>query len=566
MHMDCKKVILREQDARGQVLDHLGLVSSVISRLKLIEKIDARVKVSKEKGAKITMGQRLAAMILNGLGFTDDRLYMFPQFLENKPVERLLGKGLLASDFNDDALGRLLDAVSDYGVTPLFSEIALDIGVAEGLLGPSAHFDTTSINVYGEYEEAGQPSSTTSFEKDGDIAPFKLAYGHSKDHRCDLKQMVLNLATTGAAGFPIWMESHSGNASDKKILQAGAARMHAFCEQLKTSPKFLYVGDSAFYERCVKEKVLFLWLSRVPERLKEAKKWLHMEDCAFTWSPLGNGYKMAPLPDAQYGEVEQRWIMIHSEKAAARELKTLQRQIQKERDAYEKVLWHLSNKDFKCAHDATQAGIGAVKSLKYHQVTWSITSVEKHEGAGRPKKGALPVKVGCRIAGDLAEDAASINLIKLRKGRFILATNQLDKGILPDADLLPEYKKQYKTEHGFAFIKGDTFEVASIFLKTPSRIEALMMVMTLCLMVYSFAQYQLRQALEAANETIPNQLKKPTKSPSIAWVFRLFHGVQLWIVQQNEMTQQLVVNLNSLLKRIIKYFGPNAEQIYSASG
>jgi transposase len=78
--------------------------------------------------------------------------------------------------------------------------------------------------------------------------------------------------------------------------------------------------------------------------------------------------------------------------------------------------------------------------------------------------------------------------------------------------------------------------------------------------------HQLRQALEAANETIPNQLKKPTKSPSIAWVFRLFHGVQIWIVQQNEMTQQLVVNLNSLLKRIIKYFGPNAERIYSASG
>ena len=258
--------------------------------------------------------------------------------------------------------------------------------------------------------------------------------------------------------------------------------------------------------------------------------------------------------------------MIHSEKAATRELKTLQRQIQKEREAYEKVLWHLSHKDFKCEHDASQAGIETAKPLKYHQVTWSITPVEKYDGAGRPKKGVLPVNVGCRIAGTLAEDTIRVNLIKLRKGRFILATNQLDNDLLPDADLLPEYKKQYKTEHGFAFIKGDTFEVASIFLKTPSRIEALMMVMTLCLMVYSFAQHQLRQALEAANETIPNQLKKPTKSPSIAWVFRLFHGVQIWIIQQNEMSQQLVVNLNGLLKRIIKYFGPNAERIYSASG
>lgn len=566
MHMDCKKVILREQDVRSQVLDHLGLVSAVISRLKLIEKVDARIKVSKDKGAKVTMGQRMAAMILNGLGFTDDRLYLFPQFLNNKPVESLLGKGLSARDFNDDALGRLLDAVSDYGVTPFFSEMALDIGLAEGLLGPSAHFDTTSINVYGEYEEPGHLSSATPSEKTGNIAPFKLAYGHSKDRRFDLKQMVLNLATTGAAGFPIWMESHSGNASDKKILQTGAAKMHAFCEQLKNSPKFLYVGDSAFYERCVKEKVLFLWLSRVPERLKEARKWLHMEDSAFTWSPLGNGYKMTPLPDAQYGEVEQRWIMIHSEKAAARELKTLQRQIQKERDAYEKVLWHLSNKDFKCKHDATQAGIRTVKSLKYHQVAWATTTVEKHEGAGRPKKDALPVNVGCRIAGVLAEDAMRINLIKLRKGRFILATNQLDKGMLPDADLLSEYKKQYKTEHGFAFIKGDAFEVASIFLKTPSRIEALMMVMTLCLMVYSFAQHQLRQALVVANATIPNQLKKPTKNPSMAWVFRLFQGVHVWIIHQQDLTQRLVVNLNSLTRRIIKYFGPDAERIYSASG
>ena len=97
--------MLREKDVHGQVLDHLGLVSSVSSRLQLIEKVDARIKVSKDNGAKVTMGQRVAAMILNGLGFTNDRLYLFPQFLENKPIGRLLGQGLSANDFNDDAVG-----------------------------------------------------------------------------------------------------------------------------------------------------------------------------------------------------------------------------------------------------------------------------------------------------------------------------------------------------------------------------------------------------------------------------------------------------------------------------
>ena len=554
--------MLNEEDVHGQVLDHLGLVSSVISRLKLIEKIDARIKVSKDNGAKVTMGQRVAAMILNGLGFTDDRLYLFPQFLENKPIGRLLGQGLSANDFNDDALGRCLDAISDYGVTPFFSEVALEIGLNEGLLGRSAHFDTTSINVYGEYDV---DKSTTPAPLSA-TPTFTITHGHSKDHRPDLKQMVLNLATTGAAAFPVWMESHSGNASDKKILQEGASKMHAFCEQLKNSPTFLYVGDSAFYERCVKAQVPFKWLSRAPERLNEVKKWVQLPEDTFTWQLLGNGYKMTPLLDAVYGDVSQRWIMIFSEKAATRELKTLKKQIQKELDEYSKVVWHLSNQEFKCNHDAQRAGLEAVKGLKYHQVTWTTNPIEKHSGRGRPKKDAALVTLGCRITGEITENSRQIELIKCCKGRFILATNQLDQKVLPDIELLSEYKKQYKTEQGFAFIKGDTFEVASIFLKKPSRIEALMMIMTLCLMVYSFAQYQLRQALEKANETIPDQQKKPTKTPSMAWVFRLFHGIQVWIVRQHDLNQELVVNLNSLKRRIIQYFGPEATRIYSASG
>ena len=73
-------MIIKEENASSQVLDHLGLVASVIKDIGLISKIDERIPVSKEKGAKLTIGQRVAAMILNGLGFMDDRLYVFPGF------------------------------------------------------------------------------------------------------------------------------------------------------------------------------------------------------------------------------------------------------------------------------------------------------------------------------------------------------------------------------------------------------------------------------------------------------------------------------------------------------
>ncbi len=56
----------------------------------------------------------------------------------------------------------------------------------------------------------------------------------------------------------------------------------------------------------------------------------------------------------------------------------------------------------------------------------------------------------------------------LQKGRFILATNQLDKQLLTDEDMLKEYKNQHKTEVSFRFIKGNTFEVSSVFLKKKS--------------------------------------------------------------------------------------------------
>ena len=85
---------------------------------------------------------------------------------------------------------------------------------------------------------------------------------------------------------------------------------------LQDSPSFLHVGDSAMYERCVKEAVEMKWLSRVPERLKEAKKWLTVPDESFLWTELPNGYRMTSLSDACYGDVEQRWILIHSEQAA----------------------------------------------------------------------------------------------------------------------------------------------------------------------------------------------------------------------------------------------------------
>src|SRR5271166_4766517 len=127
-----------------QPLDHLGLVSAVVQDLGLEDKVDSKLPVDAKMGAYVSMGKRVHAMILNGLGFVNTRLYMFSKFFENKPLSRLLGEGVLAEHLNDDAIGRCLDSIYEYGCTKFYAEIAASIAVEQKLLGKSVHHDTTT--------------------------------------------------------------------------------------------------------------------------------------------------------------------------------------------------------------------------------------------------------------------------------------------------------------------------------------------------------------------------------------------------------------------------------------
>ena len=203
------------------------------------------------------------------------------------------------------------------------------------------------------------------------------------------------------------------------------------------------------------------------------------------------------------------------------------------------------------------------KSIKYHElIITQAQEITKYNGQGRPKQGVEPTIIGYKLSIEIVPNSRKIDLLKAQQGRFILATNQLDNKVLTDHDILLEYKDQYKTEQGFRFIKGNAFEVSSVFLKKESRIQALMMVMTLCLMVYSFSELWLHQSLIQDNATVPNQLKKPTQKPSMIWVSRLFYGIHELHLKFEGYIKKYVINLKDVTKQIIGYFGPKAMVIY----
>ena len=131
-------------------LDHLGIIAAIVDELGLVDYINEQLQENDR--AKINAGLVVKAMILNGLGFINSPLYLFSRFFEDKPLEHLLGKGIKASDLNDDRLGRVLDLIFMAGISRLFVGICLKAVEIFKIMMASAHLDSSSISVEGEYK------------------------------------------------------------------------------------------------------------------------------------------------------------------------------------------------------------------------------------------------------------------------------------------------------------------------------------------------------------------------------------------------------------------------------
>ena len=138
-----------------------------------------------------------------------------------------------------------------------------------------------------------------------------------------------------------------------------------------------------------------------------------------------------------------------------------------------------------------------------------------------------------------------------RKGRFIVATNEPDEEKLSDLEMLKNYQGQAKVERGFRFLKDPQFMAATLFVKKPERVEALLFIMTLCLSVYAGLEYRVREKLAAAQETLPNQLGKEVKNPTMRWIFACFNGIHIL----DTADKKLVLNIKPLHLKVLHLLG-----------
>ncbi len=538
-------------------LDHLGLVAGMIRQLGIVKSIDGLFGSKSAVTKNISVGECVAAMIINGLGFANQALYLVPRFFANKPVSRLIGSHLTAEDLNDDNLGRALDRIADVDPTLFFAHVAFPIAMNRKLRRAFGRLDSTSLSLEGSYDGFGDSP---------DEAPqlISVVRGHSKQHRPDLKQVVLSIANTGPCGMPFWSEPLSGNSSDKSSFHNTIARIRSFQKSLKDPEEFCWVADSALYskEHLLRSGEKMLWLTRVPETIKEAKELVEQPSAGVEWLELESGYKIAAYKSS-YGEVAQRWLLVFSPEAHNREMETLNKNLEKECKAMEKALWHLSSEEFACEADCQKRFKEVVSKYKYHTAVCQIKQVARHAQRGRPAKNTAPETFVFKIDEvQVLKNSSVIDKEQNRKGKFILATNDLAHDQLSNEDMLKEYKELSKVERGFRFLKDPRFMLDKLFLKTPNRIAALTAIMTLCLMVYNIAEYDLRQTLVKNGATLPNQLKKQIQNPTLRWIFQLMDGIAEVVTSTGKLQQAVISNIDDVAEKIINLFGKEVQEIY----
>ncbi|MEG4529240.1 IS1634 family transposase [Microcoleus sp. D2_18a_D3] len=531
-------------------LDHLGIVAGIIDEMELVEEVNKKVGISNKE--TLSPGQVMKAMILNGLGFLSAPIYLFDTFFVGKATEHLIGEGVTPEQLNDDRIGRSLDKYHQAGTTQLFTAIAMKAAHKFKVEMNSVHLDSSSISVEGAYktrQEKSQDIETDSSDPPDEMKAIKIVHGYSRDKRPDLKQFIIDTIVSGDGDVPLYLKIDDGNADDKSVF---VARLKEFKNQWTFDG--ICVADSALYTaENLSAMAGMKWITRVPLSIKSARQKISdIEDKDWESAQI-KGYKIAAIT-SEYANIKQRWIVVESDLRKQAALKKIAQQVEKQLESASDSLRKLFRQEFACIADAEIAIKRLSDTWKYHQIT-EIECREKpaKKSTSKQKLENQTNPTVYQVTGQIETRLSVIEVEKIAAGRFILATNILDTQEVSDEQILSEYKAQQSNERGFRFIKDPLFFTSSVFVKNPERVEAIGMIMGLCLLVYTLAQRKLRQQLSATNEGVRNQVKKLTNKPTMRWIFQMFQAVHLVTVNGEKQVSNLTQDRQDVLKHLGQY-------------
>jgi transposase len=519
---------------------HLPLVLGVLRKLEVAQIINTMIPPNPAHVLSNGCGvEALVVAILDG----HHALYKVGRRLDERGILPLLQPGLEATSVHDARVGQILDVLFAANLNQVFSAIALKALETYAISTPWIHHDTTTISLYGAYADGNEASN----------AP-RPAYGHNKDGRGDLKQVLLSLSVSGDGGLPLRMGLRDGNTSDSvEVPQAIEESLALGLEGVKG-----IVADSKAYSQrtlglCLEQQVgLVTLVPRTCRIRQEVEAWgqTHSSLPLLVDKPARRrrdtprrwyGRSLTREVEVEYADGRLAWapvrfVAVYSTQLAQHHDEAYGKGQVREAETLAAHVAQVQGRRFACEADAEAAlaeyagrGTGQRRRppgrWRYHEVRYSVEAQwqrKKRSHRGRPRK------------GEATEDERVYCLHLTTKalpppvktfGWLVLATTVSDT-TCDDAEIVRAYRAQTTTvEPGFRWIKNPA-AISPVWLEKRERIAALAMLTVVGLLVYGVIQRQVRQYLQQQHESIPGN-KGETATPTATVVFESFASVTL---------------------------------------
>jgi len=513
-------------------LGPLPLINHFVRRLDLDTRLD-RFVPTRDRRVRVPYGKALG-VLLRSILVEREPIYRQYEMVSAFAPECFALTPKEAVAISDDAIGRALDRLFDADRAALLTDVIVAAVREFDVALDELHNDSTSVRFCGQYRNA------KGRKLRGKRAPA-ITYGHSKDHRPDLKQLLFILTTTRDGGVPVQFRCEDGNTNDAPTHQ----ETWDFLCKATGRTDFLYVADSKLCNREALDHIHYqggrlvtvLPRSRLEDR--EFREWIQ------THTPEWSLVRDHPNPRRKGGPRDRWWtyryrmpskegwpvvwlrsslLALHQEQRRQEHLARAEQDLE---DLRSKLLGPRPRLRTRAAIAERVAEIlKTCKVTRYLKVR--IFQLEQHTfrqtKRGRPGPKTTYVRTTRkRWTIEWSVDDDTIEYDRKSDGMYPLLTNDRS---LTDAQVFEAHKHQPTIEKRFQQTKT-VLEIAPAFLKNEGRIEAFFFLYFLALLVQSLIERQLRRAMETNG--VPDLPLYPeeraTKRPTAEQVFRLFSFV-----------------------------------------
>jgi transposase len=529
------------------------LIQSFLDRLAVSRVLDKHIHSNRD--GKLSHGAAIGVLVHNVL-VSRDPLYRLNDWIEAIEPKSLGLTVEQKSAINDDRMARALDQLAEYAGRGVFFQLALRSIKLFRLSTDRIHFDTTSIKFSGEY----QPS---------DREP-RITYGHSKDHRPDLKQLVFGLNVTSDGAVPLSHGVFSGNRGDDTLHRDNFDGLR----DLLARDDFVYVADCKL---CTKDNLAYIdsfngkFVTVMPRSRKEDSSFRErIRRKAARWRVILTVERTdrehridsyATTPGPRESEDGFRLIWIRSSAKAQADAKHRETKLEKTEAGLADLARNLNRRDLTTRKSILAA---AKKVLRDHQcedfvrvaLASQVISRTRHLRPGRPKPGDPSRRVSKTVYElKVSRDARRLRQEENTDGVFPLITNLSSKS-KKDVEVLQIYRYQPHLERRFESLKTE-YAVTPVYIKRPQRVVGLVHVYFLALMVAALIEREIRQAMSKqgikALPIYPEQ--RECSAPTAPRIIDFFNGVEWFRHVGPDDSAVFPVRLSKMQEQVLRLLG-----------